>query len=249
MKIVKNEIDLVVFDMAGTTVFDNHDVERCLRKAFDDCNIVAEDHELLRAQGWSKRDVFEYFLKRQHPKLNEFELNERIESAYSVFKGVLEGHYRRADIKPTEGCLEFLSFLKEYNIKTALTTGFYRRVADIILEKLGWLDNLNDNYIGNESSLIGFSVTSDQVKSGRPQPDMIFKSMAALGVSDANKVVNVGDTPSDLKSGIAAGCKFSLGLTNGTHSEEQLAKFENHGLYSGLFELCDDLFGVVPVAE
>lgn len=246
MKIRENEIELVVFDMAGTTVTDNHDVERCLRKSFDSCGIIAENHELLRAQGWRKRDVFEYFLKRQHPKMSESELERQIDESYLVFKDVLENHYLNADVSPTEGCVEFLAYLKENNIKTALTTGFYRKVADIILDKLGWLGNLNSDYLGSQESLIGFSVTSDQVENGRPEPDMILKSAEVLNVANLQNVMNIGDTPSDLKSGIAAGCKFSLALTNGTHTKEQLRDFENHGLYNGLFELCDELFGVIP---
>ena len=43
--------------------------------------------------------------------------------------------------------------------------------------------------------------------------------MKRLGVTDAKRVIKIGDTPSDLKAGRNAGCLLSLGLTNGTHSK------------------------------
>jgi phosphoglycolate phosphatase-like HAD superfamily hydrolase len=54
---------------------------------------------------------------------------------------------------------------------------------------------------------------------------------------DAGEVINIGDTPSDLLSGKNAGCLLSLGVTNGTHTVEQLSEIENDGLLSNILEL------------
>ena len=66
---------------------------------------------------------------------------------------------------------------------------------------------------------------------------MIQKAMKLLDVHDSLRVINIGDTPSDLKSGIRAGCRMSLGVTNGTHSRSQLAVHRNDGLLINLSEL------------
>lgn len=51
-----------------------------------------------------------------------------------------------------------------------------------------------------------FVLTSTDVKNAKPDPEIVFKSCEKLGVKP-EKVVIVGDTDSDVKSGRAAGCK------------------------------------------
>jgi phosphoglycolate phosphatase-like HAD superfamily hydrolase len=70
---------------------------------------------------------------------------------------------------------------------------------------------------------------------------MIQKAMYRLGITDSKTVINVGDTPSDVASGINANCLYSLGVTNGSHTYEQLSKYPNQGLFSSLVELKDKI--------
>jgi len=229
-------IQLAIFDMAGTTVRDNKEVETCFRRAAEKTGLQMTAAEILSVQGWSKRYVFEEFWARQLGNRGE-DWEMQVERSYQSFREILEEHYHQNDIQPTAGCLETFAFLRKNDIKIALTTGFYRKVANIILEKLGWLDGLNAQYIGDDDSLIQFSITSDEVANGRPAPDMIFAAMRALGVEDVQQVLNVGDTPSDLQSGKAAGVRLNLAVTNGTHSAAHLAPHPNDGLLSQLSDL------------
>jgi beta-phosphoglucomutase-like phosphatase (HAD superfamily) len=82
--------------------------------------------------------------------------------------------------------------------------------------------------------IINASVTSDQVRSGRPAPFMIFRAMELCGVMDVRKIVKIGDTPSDLSEGKNAGCLYTIGITNGSHSKPQLQMFEQDGLVNDL---------------
>jgi phosphonatase-like hydrolase len=160
----------------------------------------------------------------------------RVENSYSIFRDILEEHYRTSPVLPTAGCPELLAYLKEKNIPVALTTGFYRKVTNIILDKLGWLQGLNELHVGNKNTIIQASLASDEVAHGRPQPDMIFKAMQLLGVTDAKNVINIGDTPSDIQSGKNAGCRYSFCLTNGTHSAEQLLPLQPDKAFGSMFE-------------
>ncbi len=215
-------IQLIVFDMAGTTVRDEHEVESCFTKAAMQTGLQMTSEEILAVQGWAKRHVFEVFWERQVGKKDD-EWHNHVDTSYNLFRQILEDHYRQSPIAPTDGCLELFAFLKERNIPVALTTGFYRTVTNIILEKLGWLEGLNEQYTGNEQSTIAASIASDEVNKGRPAPDMIFRAMQLLKVQEATNVINIGDTPSDIQSGKNAGCRFSFCVTNGTHSTEQLS--------------------------
>lgn len=229
-------IQLVVFDMAGTTVTDHHEVERCFAEAAAQTGLTVSDERILAMQGLSKRHVFETLWKEQLGA-DSPEVPIHVDVSYDVFRDVLETHYRRQGATPTEGCLDTFATLHERGIKIALTTGFYRVVTDIILEKLGWLDGLNDQRIGTADSLIQLSIASDEVAQGRPQPLMIQRAMQLLNVSDPKQVVNIGDTPSDLLSGQAAGVALNLGLTNGTHTSSQLEAYPHDKLLGSLREL------------
>ncbi|CAN5563803.1 phosphonatase-like hydrolase [soil metagenome] len=229
-------IELVVFDMAGTTVTDHHEVERCFAEAATETDLSVSDERILAMQGLAKRYVFETLWKEQlgndHPAIQP-----QVDVSYDAFRRILENHYRTQGATPTEGCLETFAYLRERGIGIALTTGFYRVVTDIILEKLGWLDGLNEQRIGRPDSLIQLSIASDEVERGRPYPEMIERAMRLLNVTNPKAVVNIGDTPSDLLSGRAAGVGLNLGLTNGTHSRDQLDAYPHDLLLGSLREL------------
>jgi phosphonatase-like hydrolase len=239
-------IKLVILDMAGTTVKDDHQVEKCFAQAARETGLIVSEQTILAVQGWSKRFVFEVLWGEQlgvgHPGLKE-----HVDRSYTAFREILENHYLTYGAQPTDHCLETLAWLKKQGIMVALTTGFYRKVTDIILEKLGWLDMLNRNYRGRKGSLIDFSIAGDEVPNGRPAPDMILQAMSVLGIDDPKQVINIGDTPSDLESGKRADVFLSLGVTNGTHVRSQLEKHPNDGLLNSLAGL-PILLETIPAA-
>jgi len=236
-------VEMIVFDMAGTTVKDKQEVETCFLEAVNQTGLVSTREEINSMMGWSKLAVFEKLWKEQFPDTSKKDLTKHIEYSYSVFREILESHYLHTNILPAEGSLEIFEFLRKQDIKIALTTGFYRKVTDIILIRLGWNAGLNENYSGTK--LINASVSSDQVKAGRPSPYMIFRAMELCNITDVRKVIKIGDTPSDLAEGKNAGCKYSFGITNGTHTKNELEKYENDGLIENLFQFKKHLESVL----
>lgn len=230
-------IQLVIFDMAGTTVRDQKEVETCFAQAARKTGLQVSDERITAVQGWSKRFVFETLWKEQLVGSDLLALDEHVMHSYTVFKQILENHYRTQPVQPTEGCLETFDWLHRQGIPIALTTGFYREVTDLILSRLGWDIGLDEQHIGTPDSLIQLSVAGDEVPQGRPAPDMIRKVMQTLGVTDPAAVVNIGDTPSDLESGRRAGVGLNLGVTNGTHTEAQLREHPHDALLPSLREL------------
>ncbi len=227
------DVKLVVFDMAGTVVKDEREVEKCFFDAAQQVGLSPSREEINAMMGWSKVEVFEKLWKDQlgdgHP-----ELDSKVEESYQLFRNILENHYLNAEVLPTEGALELLQWLKRKGIEIAFSTGFYRVVTNIILKKLGWDKGLNEQYLGNEDALIDFSICSDEVPAGRPEPFMIQKAMSVLGIENPKHVLKIGDTPSDLQAGKRAGCGFTLGVTNGSHTREELMVYENDGLLDNI---------------
>ena len=132
------------------------------------------------------------------------------------------------------GATRVFEALQKSGIKVALDTGFNRAITRVILDRLGW----------TESPLIDATICSDEVRQGRPHPDMIFALMARLGIDDARRVAKVGDTPADLQEGEHAGCGLVVGVTSGTHGRHELSPFH----HSQLIESIADFPGLLGLA-
>lgn len=240
------QIKLIVFDMAGTTVKDENEVQYCFLEAANATGLTADLDKLTFMMGWPKKLVFQTLWREQigedHP-----DYIANIETSFAKFRNVLENHYRTQPVHPTEGCIELFDWLRQHGIKIALTTGFYREVTNIILNRLGWDQGLDRDYIGSDNSLIQASITPSEIynNEGRPTPYMIQKAMYRLGVRDSQTVINIGDTPSDIESGMNANCLYSFGVTNGTHTREQLAQYPNDGLFDSLSDFKERLVQLV----
>ena len=117
--------------------------------------------------------------------------------------------------------------LRTAGVKVALDTGFSRDIVDVVLARLGWLNG----------QVVDATVTSDEVERGRPQPDMILHAMRQLGVAEAHRVAKVGDTPADLEEGTRAGCGLVIGVTEGSHTADQLRPFAHTHLVASINEV------------
>ncbi|MDF0692908.1 HAD family hydrolase [Aquirufa ecclesiirivi] len=236
-------IQLVVLDMAGTSILDEHEVEHCFKKAALKNGLLSSDDRILALQGYAKLYVFQTLWTEQLGEGDPM-VEQKAQTSYQDFTQILEEHYLKSEVKPTEGCLELFHYLHQQGIYITLTTGFYRKVANIILDKIGWGKTLNQNYMNIQNkSGIHLSVCPDEVHGiGRPAPNMIELAMSRFGITDKSRVINVGDTPVDLAFGKNAGVRLALGVCNGTHSREQLEAYPNDGLLNNIADL-------IPIIE
>lgn len=235
--LLHEKIALVVFDMAGTTVRDLHEVEKCFLAAAQVSGLPVTPERVLAMQGLPKRLViatlWEEALGADYPALAD-----KVDDTYRQFTAILEHHYRTEEVTEVAGASDCFRWLRSQGIRVALTTGFYREVTNILLDRLGWRTGLDDNYRAmSPDALIDLSLTPDETGMGRPHPDMILKAMSMLGVTDADKVVNLGDTPSDLASAAAAGVGISIGVCEGTHSREALEAHPHDALIPSVADL------------
>ena len=243
---IMTDIKLVVFDMAGTTVKDDREVEECFMQAAAKTGLEAQTDRVIAMMGISKKVVFQTLWAEQIDK-EDPSYNSKVETSFIEFKQILEDHYRTQPVEPTEGCLELFEWLRSHQIKIALTTGFYREVTDIILSRLGWDKGLDSDYVGSDNSLIQASITPSEIynQEGRPAPYMIQKAMYQLAIANPQQVICIGDTPSDLLAGHNANCLYTFGVTYGTHTNEQLAIYPNDGLVVSLSEFQNKLSSLI----
>jgi phosphonatase-like hydrolase len=203
------QVRLVVFDIGGTIIEDNGEVISSFHDALKANGLKVSEAELKELKGSAKRDVVKKFVERQWGA-DDAGNEVRIRKAYGDFKTELENKFSNGGVKSIRGAESTFAWLKAHKIACATTTGFYRSVADSIINSAGWQNTFAAN------------VCSDDVKDGRPAPFMIFRAMEAARVDDVREVLNVGDTPLDLQAGNRAGVLGVIGVLSGVHKKDRL---------------------------
>lgn len=201
---------LAVFDVAGTTVLDGDAVVECLIAALGP-HLPVSRQQALAVMGIPKPVAMRQILSAAGT-VGDQALDAAVEAAHARFRQAMIERYRTGPLEPAEGAEEVFEALRAAGVRVALDTGFSRDILDTVLERLGWGDGVK----------IDFSIASDEVERGRPHPDLIDRAMALANVATRSTVVKVGDTPSDMEQGLAAGCGLVVGVTYGTHTREQL---------------------------
>ncbi|MBK9137310.1 MAG: HAD hydrolase-like protein [Verrucomicrobia bacterium] len=221
------KIELVVFDMAGTTVRDDDSVNRCLRDALAAGGLAVSRDEVNAVMGIPKPDAIAALLAQKQPASAPPSAARVAELHNDFLRRMLDFYRTDPSVGPMPGTLKCFAELRRRSVRLALDTGFSRDIVDTILQRLGW----------NAPGFLDATVASDEVPRGRPHPDLLIEAMRRTGVASASQVAKVGDTPSDLQEGTAAGCGLVIGVTNGTHTREQLASHPHHHLICSLAEL------------
>lgn len=212
------EIELVVFDLAGTTVDDGDAVNHCLRASLARAGHAVTHDAVNAVMGLPKREAIRRLIGP----------GEAIEPIHEEFEARMIRHYaEHPGITEIPGTSRTFAALHRAGIKVAVDTGFGRRIAATVLDRMGW----------SADKLLDAAVASDEVPRGRPHPDMIRRLMSELGVHDPLRVVKVGDTPADLEEGTNAGCGRVIGVTGGTHTRQQLETYPHTDLIETVADL------------
>ncbi len=218
------DVELVVFDMAGTTVSDDGLVERAFVLAAERSGLADSAAELEEAvafvretMGQSKLDVFRELTDSEEAAVAA---TEAFESAYGELIG-------RVGVTAIEGAADLFQELHDAGVKVALVTGFSRATQDTLIDALGWSD------------LIDVSLCPAEAGRGRPFPDLPLTALLRTGASSVGAMVVVGDTASDMISGVRAGAGLVVGVLTGTHDSETLEEAGADVVISSIADLAE----------
>jgi phosphonatase-like hydrolase len=234
-----SSIQLVVFDIAGTTVRDKGNVAEAFIAAFKDYGIAIPVAEVKKVMGFRKMDavilLLEKFGAGKKVKLPDMEdaeeLADRIHTRF--IDRMIEFYRNDETLAPLPHAEAVFRALKKQGIKVALNTGFTRSITDTILHRLRWDDR---------SPLIDQVICSDEVQRGRPYADMIEVLMDDLGIESSAQVLKIGDTEVDVEEGRNAACGKVVSVTTGAYTREQLEPY-------GPDFIIDDLQELLPIIE
>lgn len=211
------DVQLVVFDLAGTTVRDNRFVHKVLQDSLKKHGVDISLEDANEVMGIPKPVAIKRLLDKRYVGNRIISL-QWVEAIHQYFvKKMIDFYLHDESVSEKEGVSETFKQLKNQGVKIFVDTGFDRGITSPLLMRMGWLDK----------KLIDGVLTSDGEIPGRPYPDMIYRAMSLSNVAFAQQVAKVGDTPSDMKQGTSAGCGWVIGVTTGAFSERQL-KFEPH---------------------
>lgn len=201
------DIELVVFDMAGTTVRDDGLVERAFVLAAESSGIAATEaarreslNYVRETMGQSKIEVFRELTDNESEAIAA---NAAFEAAYGEL-------IAQVGVRAIDGAEAVFRELRDAGVKVVLTTGFSRRTQDALIDALGWAD------------LIDLSLCPSEAGRGRPYPDLPLTALLRTGASGVAAMVVVGDTASDMLSGASAGAGLVAGVRSGAHDSEML---------------------------
>lgn len=208
---MKNQIECVIFDWAGTAVdYGCFAPVQAFMEIFREFRLDPTMEEIRKPMGMLKIDHIRAVLAMeritgQFQKVyGRMYTEEDVHEMYGMFEEkLLSILHDFAHVKPY--VLETVKALRDKGIKIGSTTGYTDIMMDIVVPEAA-----KEGYAPD----LWFSPDSTRGM-GRPYPYMIFKNMYELKVDSVHKVLKVGDTVSDILEGKNAGVT-AVGVIEGS---------------------------------
>lgn len=227
-----SKIKLIVFDIAGTTVKDNGEIAIAFAGALKEFGYHVPTSKINPLMGYKKPQAIRMMVEEYESDQQKI-TDEYIHAIHERFLQRMIEHYKTTnEITPLPNVMEVFSFVKNKGVKIGLDTGFSSDITEVIMNRLGWLSD----------GIVDYVVSSNQVQAGRPEPFMIKKIMHEAGISNAQQVIKVGDTEVDVQEGKNAGCLYSIAVTTGAFTREELLPHEPSFII-------DDMQQLLPIIE
>ena len=216
-------VDLVVLDIAGTTVDERGAVYVALAAAMREGGFEPTQEQLTGWMGADKREAITAALTLRHGREP---IAGKVDAVYADFRVRLGAAYEAVPPTPLPGVLEAFTQFRSRDIKVALSTGFSRDITVELMDGLGWRQGVVDTV-----------VCAEDVGAGRPKPYMIFEAMRRLGIADVSRVLVAGDTVRDLQAGCHAGAGLVVGVLTGAQDAATLGRTRHTHLVPGVADI------------
>ena len=221
-------IEMVIFDMAGTTINEDNIVYKTLQKAINNFGIEVDLAGVLEiGAGREKLNAIQDIITKYG---NNADL-DKADAVFQSFLTMLATAYEEFAIQAMTNAESVLLELRNKNVLVILNTGYDKNTANFILEKINWRQFYHFDLL----------VTASDVKNSRPAPDMIHFAMNLFSIDNPKKVVKVGDSRIDIEEGKNANCLFSIGVTTGAQTKTQLQDASPDYIIDDLTDLFDIL--------
>ncbi len=200
-------ITIACLDMAGTTVRDDGIVMNAFGTAISGRGLSPAGYEramedVSASMGQSKIEVFRRVLGDEGTAA---EANQAFEDHYAAA-------VRAGEVAPLPGAAQVMAALREAGVKVCLLTGFSPATRDAVIGALDW------------RPLIDLALSPADAGRGRPWPDLPLTALLRLGGGAVSELAVIGDTPSDVESGLRAGAGVVAGVLTGSASRDEFTR-------------------------
>jgi len=204
---VSAPITIACLDMAGTTVRDDGVVMDAFGSAIAGRGLAAAEYaqvmkDVRASMGQSKIEVFRRVLGDEGAALDA---NQAFERRYAAA-------VRAGEVAALPGAVQVMTTLRAAGIRVCLLTGFSPVTRDALIDALDW------------RPLIDLALSPADAGRGRPWPDLPLTALLRLGGGAVTELATIGDTPSDVESGLRAGAGIAAGVLTGSASREEFTR-------------------------
>ncbi|MBV8390433.1 MAG: HAD hydrolase-like protein, partial [Mucilaginibacter sp.] len=155
-------IKLVVFDIAGTTVKDDHNVSKAFKAALQKYNYDVPLDMINPLMGYEKNEAITKMLHLHEADTSKITVDLVNEIHREFVKQMIHFYQFEPGIEPLPNVEETFAALHSAGVLVGVNTGFSRDIAEAIVNRLQW----------REKGLIDYLIGSDEVELGRPHPFM-----------------------------------------------------------------------------
>lgn len=221
-------IEAVIFDMDGVLIDSEPIHKKVEKRVFKEigANISEEEHNSY--VGMACKDMWKN-IKEKHDLIREFAIEELVEMGVeSYIDYILSNKY----IEPIEGVVELIDDLYKKDMKLAIASSGVRKSVDTVVKMF------------KLEKYFKVTVSGDDVKNGKPSPEIFLKAAKALNVDPKNCIVF-----EDSKNGVHAAKKAEMkciGFKNLNSGDQDLSSADiiindyleiNHKRLRNLYEL------------
>jgi phosphoglycolate phosphatase len=202
-------ITIACLDMAGTTVADDGVVMSAFTAALIRGGLApgtaAHRQAIEIAESTMGQSKIEVFRRIFGDEVRAHQANETFEERYAA---TVSG----GGVTPVPGATEVMTRLGGAGIRVCLLTGFAPATRDALIGALGWWP------------VIDLALSPADAGRGRPWPDLPLTALLRLGGGSVSELAVVGDTASDIESGLRAGAGLVVGVLTGQAGRDELTR-------------------------
>jgi pyrophosphatase PpaX len=202
--------DGIIFDVDGTLTSTNELI-------FASFNHIAEKY---LQKKFSDAEIIKMFGPPEDVIIKEWCMDD-YEAARRDYYDFYSNNHHMADLYP--GIYDLLKYIKEKGILLSIFTGKGKSAAEITLKKLGVFDYFD------------MIITGDEVKEHKPSAEGILLFIDKYNL-DKEKVLMIGDSPSDIKAAHSAGIKCASVLWD-SYAKEKVMNLKTDFLFHSVEEL------------
>jgi beta-phosphoglucomutase len=199
MKVIVSTAQGFIFDMDGT-ILNSHEAHyNAWDRVTRDYGFHYEKEDIVAQFGKTTAAIATILCKNEDPTM----IREISEAKEAYFIDEIPA------IQLFDGVIDVFTALKVKNKLTCIASSNNNLAIEKIIKQFG-LEQVVGGFIG-----------LDDISRGKPDPEMIVKSAAKLGLDPATCIV-IGDTIYDIQAGIAASTCFTIGVLTGTTTSVSL---------------------------